>query len=124
MLVTFFNGLLYPQSVDTVLTLSRQQVVTANQTKVYADSCKVQKERITNSLNKAVDLIVIKDGQIDAQAKELRLCNKEAYLAKENEAAAKKDAKKQKGLRKVNGIIMWVEGGIIIAMTAIIILSK
>lgn len=109
--------------VDTVLRVTSLQIINANKTKVFADSCKVQKERVLRTLDKCIDLVADKDGEIDALRHSNQLCEAEAEAAKENQIRAEKEAKKQKFLRKMNGVGIYVEAAIILGLGIYIIIN-
>jgi hypothetical protein len=104
--------------------LTKTQIINANKTKVFADSCKVQKERVLRTLDKCIDLAVKKDGEIEALRHSNELCEAEALAAKENQTRAEREAKKQKFLRKMNGVGIYVEAAIIVGLGIYIVLSK
>lgn len=109
--------------VDTVLRVTSLQIINANKTKVFADSCKVQKERVLRTLDKCIDLVADKDGEIEALRHSNQLCEAEAEAAKENQIRAEKEAKKQKFFRKMNGVGIYVEAAIILGLGIYIIIN-
>lgn len=109
--------------VDTVLRITSQQIINANKTKLFADSCAAQRLRIQATVDKCIDLIKTKDGENQALRHSLSLCEEETRMAKKDAANAISDAKKQKFLRKVNGGMVYVEAAIILGLGIYIIIN-
>lgn len=95
----------------------------ANQNYVYAKHCKEVKQELFNQL--AMSDTIISGLQSEISANKALNANCEARVSeKEKEAAdAKKEAKKQKRFRKINGVLVYVVGGVAVAM-GILYLAK
>lgn len=84
------------------------QLSRANQNYVYARSCKEIKDTLFIALDTALSIIESQRLQISAQDSAKAKCDTKYQLLQEDEAALKKQVKKEKARRTGNAILFYV----------------
>lgn len=129
-LLFLFNGLCFPQSTDTVLSLSKAQIVCANQTKIFADTCSVMLDRSQITIEKLISVVNLKENEIKSKdAEKIALYNEltqsdAMYQSCQNNAAElRKQLNKAERKRKFNGIMLGVVSGIAAGVAVLYLLK-
>ena len=99
------------------------QLSRANQNFVYAQGCKEIKDTLFIALDTALSIIESQKLQINAQDSAKAKCDAKYQLLQDDEAAAKKQIKKEKRLRKVNGFLLYATTAASIILAALYILK-
>lgn len=123
-LFIFYNGLIKAQSNDTIIRITAKQLITANQTKVYADSCKVQKERANQTISKCIELIERKDGEINALRNANTICDNITAELKTDVANEQKRTKRERFWKRIASGVMIAEFAVIVGLGVSLVISK
>ena len=99
------------------------QLSRANQNYVYARSCKEIKDTLFIALDTALSIIESQKEQIAAQDSAKAKCDTKYQLLQEDEAALKKQVKKEKNKKTANAILLYVSVGVNVAL-AVLYLAK
>lgn len=97
------------------------QLSRANQNYVYARSCKEIKDTLFIALDTALSIINSQKLQIAAQDSAKAKCDARYQLLQEDEAALKKQVKKERNRKTANAILLYVSVGVNFALAAIIL---
>ena len=117
-LPTFCNG-----QDSLLLKISTGQLATINGTREYARSCKEIKDTLFIALDTALSIIESQKLQINAQDSAKAKCDAKYQLLQQDEAALKKQVKKEKRKRTGNAILLYVSVGVNVAL-AVLYLAK
>jgi len=90
---------------------------------VYARSCKEIKDTLFIALDTALSIIESQKLQIIAQDSAKAKCDTKYQLLQEDEAALKKQVKKEKNKKTANAILLYVSVGVNVAL-AVLYLAK
>jgi len=97
------------------------QLSRANQNFVYAQGCKEIKDTLFIALDTALSIINSQKLQIAAQDSAKAKCDARYQLLQEDEAALKKQVKKERNRKTANAILLYVSVGVNFALAAIIL---
>lgn len=97
------------------------QLSRANQNYVYARSCKEIKDTLFIALDTALSIINSQKLQIAAQDSAKAKCDARYQLLQEDEAALKKQVKKERNRKTANAILLYVSVGVNVALAALIL---
>jgi len=97
------------------------QLSRANQNFVYAQGCKEIKDTLFIALDTALSIINSQKLQIAAQDSAKAKCDARYQLLQEDEAALKKQVKKERNRKTANAILFYVSVGVNFALAAIIL---
>lgn len=97
------------------------QLSRANQNFVYAQGCKEIKDTLFIALDTALSIINSQKLQIAAQDSAKAKCDEKYQLLQDDEAALKKQVKKEKRKRTANAILFYVSVGVNVALAALIL---
>jgi len=108
---------------DSLTCLTPEQVKVANGTRAYAVGCKSIKDTLFIALDTALSIIESQKLQINAQDSAKAKCDTKYQLLQEDEAALKKQVKKEKNKKTANAILLYVSVGVNVAL-AVLYLAK
>ena len=88
---------------------------------MYARSCKEIKDTLFIALDTALSIINSQKLQIAAQDSAKAKCDARYQLLQEDEAALKKQVKKERNRKTANAILLYVSVGVNVALAALIL---
>ncbi len=112
----------YGQS-DTMTCLTPSQVRVANGTFEYSLRCKEIKDTLFIALDTALSIIESQKLQLNAQDSAKAKCDAKYKLLQDDEAALKKQVKKERNKKTANAILFYVSVGVNVAL-AVLYLAK
>jgi len=106
---------------DSLTCLTPSQVKIANGTFEYAKGCREIKADLFSALDTATSIIETQKLQIEAQDSAKAKCDEKYQLLQDDEAALKKQVKKEKRKRTANAILFYVSVGVNVALATLIL---
>ena len=120
LLIVLFHSFAHSQE-SKLYQIDSVQLSRANQNFVYARSCKEIKDTLFIALDTALSIINSQKLQINAQDSAKSKCDAKYQLLQEDEAALKKQVKKEKNKRTANAILLYVSVGVNFTLAALIL---
>jgi len=102
-----------------LLKISTGQLATINGTFEYAKGCREIKADLFSALDTATSIIETQKLQIIAQDSAKAKCDTKYQLLQEDEAALKKQVKKEKNKKTANAILLYVSVGVNVALAVL-----
>ena len=120
LLIVLFHSFAHSQE-SKLYQIDSVQLSRANQNFVYARSCKEIKDTLFIALDTALSIIESQKLQINALDSAKAKCDARYQLLQEDEAALKKQVKKERNRKTANAILLYVSVGVNFALAAIIL---